>query len=64
MSYWRSSLRTFWNKIISERESYYAELGRMHEHLEDFAQTIKRKEKEHAHGHHGHEERSRELLKI
>ncbi|KAI8279575.1 hypothetical protein K4K60_005455 [Colletotrichum sp. SAR11_57] len=64
MSRRSTSLREVWSKIIAERESCYAEMDRMHQRIEEFAEIIEIKEREHSHNHHEHEERQKQILKF
>jgi chromosome segregation ATPase len=59
-----SSLREVWTKIISERDTCYAEMDRMSSCIEECTEIIERKERE-SHSHtHEHEERKAETTKL
>jgi len=52
-----SSLKEIWLQIITERESWAAREEELLEQIDEYCETIEKKEKEHGHYSHEHEER-------
>ncbi len=59
-----TSLREVWTKLISERDSYQAEMDRMYETIDEYSQIIERKEREEHNHSHDHEEGKKEVTKL